>query len=73
MRRDGALRVRHAGIALGCGVVAPAEYVSEHVDLGYAVTAHRAQGITTDTAHVLVSSMDDAREPVRRDDAGESI
>ncbi|MDN5746411.1 MAG: conjugal transfer protein, partial [Nocardioidaceae bacterium] len=24
------------------------------VDLGYAVTAHRAQGVTTDTAHVLV-------------------
>jgi hypothetical protein len=28
--------------------------VAEHVDLGYAVTAYRAQGITTDTAHVLV-------------------
>jgi ATP-dependent exoDNAse (exonuclease V) alpha subunit len=32
----------------------PADYVAEHVDLGYAVTAHRAQGITTDTSHVLV-------------------
>ena len=32
----------------------PASYVAEHVDLGYAVTAYRAQGITTDTAHVLV-------------------
>ena len=28
----------------------------EHVELGYAVTAHRAQGITTDTAHVVVAS-----------------
>ena len=28
--------------------------MAEHVDLGYAVTAHRAQGITVDTAHVLV-------------------
>ena len=28
--------------------------MAEHVDLGYAVTAYRAQGITTDTAHVLV-------------------
>jgi conjugative relaxase-like TrwC/TraI family protein len=33
----------------------PASYVAEHVDLGYAVTAHRAQGITVDTAHVVVS------------------
>ena len=32
----------------------PAAYVAEHVDLGYAVTAYRAQGTTTDTAHVLV-------------------
>ena len=32
----------------------PAAYVAEHVDLGYAVTAYRTQGTTTDTAHVLV-------------------
>nr|WP_246057084.1 MobF family relaxase [Nocardioides eburneiflavus] len=37
-------------------VTLPAAYVAEHVDLGYAVTAHRAQGITVDTAHVVVSS-----------------
>ena len=30
-------------------------YVAEHVDLGYAITAHRAQGMTVDTAHVLVT------------------
>ena len=35
--------------------VLPAEYVAEHVDLGYAVTAHRAQGITVDTSHVVVT------------------
>src|SRR5699024_9593234 len=35
-------------------IVLPADYVAEHVDLGYAVTAHRAQGITVDTSHVLV-------------------
>lgn len=34
----------------------PPEYVTKHVDLGYAVTAHRAQGLTVDTAHVLVST-----------------
>ncbi len=32
-----------------------AEYVAEYVDLGYAVTAHRAQGITVDTSHVVVT------------------
>ena len=33
----------------------PPGYVAEHVDLGYAVTAHRAQGLTVDTAHVVVT------------------
>jgi conjugative relaxase-like TrwC/TraI family protein len=36
-------------------VVLPAAYVREHIDLGYAITAHRAQGSTVDTAHVLAS------------------
>lgn len=36
-------------------VVLPAGYVSESVDLGYAITAHRAQGSTVDTAHVVAS------------------
>lgn len=31
----------------------PAGYVSENVDLAYAITTHRAQGITVDAAHVL--------------------
>ena len=39
----------------GGAVVLPADYVAEHVDLGYAITAHRAQGLTVDTAHVVVS------------------
>jgi len=34
-------------------VVLPAPYVAEHVDLAYATTTHRAQGITVDRAHVL--------------------
>ena len=33
----------------------PADYVAEHVDLGYAITAHRAQGLTVDTAYTLAS------------------
>ena len=36
-------------------VVLPASYVRESVDLGYAITAHRAQGSTVDTAHVVAS------------------
>ncbi|SDD21103.1 conjugative relaxase domain-containing protein, TrwC/TraI family [Sanguibacter gelidistatuariae] len=34
----------------------PASYVAEHVDLGYATTTHRAQGITTGHAHVLAAA-----------------
>jgi conjugative relaxase-like TrwC/TraI family protein len=33
----------------------PASYVADSVELGYAVTAHRVQGATTDTAHALVT------------------
>ena len=34
-------------------VLLPAEYVGEHVDLGYAITAQRVQSRTHDTAHVI--------------------
>ena len=33
----------------------PADHLSEHVDLGYAITVHRAQGLTADTAHLVLS------------------
>ena len=36
-------------------VVLPVDYVTAHVDLGYATTTHRAQGITVDHAHVLAA------------------
>jgi conjugative relaxase-like TrwC/TraI family protein len=55
IRRDGAVVVKRIG-ARGGRTALPAEYVAEHLDLGYAVTAHRAQGITVDTAHVVVTS-----------------
>ncbi|WP_230978535.1 ATP-dependent DNA helicase [Georgenia yuyongxinii] len=55
VRRDGSIQVRRAGRRLGASVVLPADYVAEHVDLGYAVTAHRAQGLTVDTSHVVVA------------------
>ncbi|MHB8300923.1 MAG: MobF family relaxase, partial [Dermatophilaceae bacterium] len=55
---DGAVTVARtmgAGIPGGRRVVLPADYVRQHVELGYATTAHRAQGRTVDTAHAFVS------------------
>lgn len=54
VREDGTIKARKRGRRFGGTIVIPASYVAEHVDLGYAVTAYRAQGITTDTAHVVV-------------------
>src|SRR5690606_30199390 len=54
VRDDGSVTIRRAGRRFGGSIVLPAAYVTDHVDLGYAVTAHRAQGVTVDTAHVLV-------------------
>ncbi len=54
VRHDGSLRVRNADRVGGRPITLPAAYVAEYVDLGYAVTAYRAQGITTDTAHAVV-------------------
>ena len=33
----------------------PAGYLAEHIDLGYAITVHRAQGLTADTAHLVLT------------------
>lgn len=55
VRRDGALVVTRLGPEAGSAVL-PRSYVLEHVDLGYAVTAHRAQGLTVDTAHTIVTT-----------------
>ncbi|WIM26713.1 MobF family relaxase [Microbacterium sp. zg-Y625] len=54
VRRDGSLRVTKIGGAGARPITLPAGYVAENVDLGYAVTAYRAQGVTTDTAHAVV-------------------
>lgn len=39
----------------GAQVVLPRTYVESHVELGYATTAHRSQGITVDTGHTVVT------------------
>jgi hypothetical protein len=56
LREDGSITIRPTSRRFGGSIVLPAPYVSEHLDLGYAVTAHRAQGVTTDTSHVVVTS-----------------
>lgn len=32
------------------------DYTAAHVELGYATTAHRAQGATVDTSHAIVTT-----------------
>lgn len=49
---DGALTVEHRSHS-GHATL-PAAYVREHVELDYARTVHRAQGLTVDRAHMLV-------------------
>jgi conjugative relaxase-like TrwC/TraI family protein len=60
---DGSLTVQRPGSHERRGrVTLPAGYVAEHVELGYAITAHRAQGATVDTAHLVVHSSSMTRE-----------
>ncbi|WP_327072073.1 MobF family relaxase [Kitasatospora sp. NBC_01302] len=58
VRRDGTLVVEHAGT--GNGAELPADYVTGGgVELGYAITKDRAQGVTVQTGHgLLVPGMD---------------
>lgn len=56
VRQNGSVDVRPLGQRRGSAVRLPPDYVNQHLELGYAVTSHRAQGITTDTAHVVVTA-----------------
>ncbi len=57
---DGSLTVRNS--RHGGTLTLPAEYVAHHVELGYAATVHRAQGITVDTSRTLVDATSTTRE-----------
>ena len=59
--RRGALTVARSG--RGGSTTLPPDYVRQHVELGYATTAHRAQGQTVDTAHAFISPATQ-REPL---------
>jgi conjugative relaxase-like TrwC/TraI family protein len=50
---DGAMTVRR--LDESTEITLPSLYVTRHVELAYATTAHRAQGCNTDTAHTVVS------------------
>ncbi|MCB2177844.1 MAG: relaxase domain-containing protein [Actinomycetales bacterium] len=56
---DGSITVTRAGRdrrGQRLTVTLPSDYVAHDVDLGYATTTHRAQGVTVDHAHVLAAS-----------------
>jgi ATP-dependent exoDNAse (exonuclease V) alpha subunit len=40
----------------GDTAVLPADYLARHAHLAYAITAHRAQGVTVDRCHALVTA-----------------
>jgi conjugative relaxase-like TrwC/TraI family protein len=56
IRRDGSVLADGLAPKRRSKAVLPSEYVGAYVDLGYAVTAYRAQGITVDSAHVVVTA-----------------
>jgi DNA primase catalytic core len=53
VRESGALDVIHHDT--GRHITLPADYVAEHVSLGYASTVHGAQGITADTCYTVAT------------------
>jgi hypothetical protein len=55
---DGVLDVRN--LRLGTRITLPSGYVRGAVELGCAATIHAAQGITTDTAHTVLSGEETA-------------
>ncbi len=59
----GSLTVQRPGARGRRGrVILPADYAAHFVELGYALTCHRSQGATVDTAHLVVHSSSMTRE-----------
>ena len=56
----GALDVVHT--RTGRHLRLPADYVKEHVQLGYATTVHGAQGVTTDTSHTVTAGAESRQQ-----------
>ena len=54
IRPGGALAVRHPDT--GVRAELPKHYLTRSVELGYAATIHRAQGMTSDTCHALIDA-----------------
>ncbi len=52
---DGSVRVRPTNQSDAATVRLPGDYVAEHVELGYATTIARTQGMTVDETHTIAS------------------
>lgn len=61
-REDGSVTVRRENSKWKTTLTLPTSYVAEDLELAYAITAHRAQGSTVDTAHAIVHSPEMTRE-----------
>ncbi|MFC6706862.1 MobF family relaxase [Flexivirga alba] len=61
INEDGSIRLARPGG--GAIALLPPEYATNHLELGYATTAHRAQGRTVDTAHAFLNAAT-MREPL---------
>ncbi|WP_268750722.1 MobF family relaxase [Aeromicrobium sp. Root495] len=56
----GSLWVRH--VSSGLRTTLPADYVADHVELGYATTVHAAQGVSVDTVRGIVTGQESRRQ-----------
>ncbi|MCO7218290.1 MobF family relaxase [Klenkia sp. PcliD-1-E] len=60
VRPSGAVDVVHTATA--ALVTLPADYIRDHVTLGYATTVHSAQGVTADTSYTVVTGTESRQQ-----------